>query len=258
MLILLPQQIHEPSQEARNIVEKISFQCRVPAISIGVLHDGKRAYTSNVGTRNVDTGEAPDGDTIYTLCSISKTFVSAALGILVDEGKMEWDHPVGKYLPEFRTDGDRTIPEEATFNDFLRHSSGLADPVVTMLGPSGKVLVPQRDFIGVVNETPTMDAKGQPYFNRTWKYSNVAYGLLTLVIEKLSGVSYAKFLQDKIFTPLEMHHTTVSEEQLKNSNNVAQSYAKLSDESWHKLDHEWTSENNSPILGMIGVRSSGK
>lgn len=213
--------------------------------------------TDSVGVRDVETGQAPDGDTIYTLCSISKTFVSAALGILVDQGKMDWADPVAKHLPDFRTADDSPTAKEATFNDFLRHTSGLADPVVTLLAPNGKVLVPQNDLLGVVYDTPTMDAEGKPYFNSTWKYSNVAYGLLTLVIEKLSGVSYATFIQDNILTPLGMDHTAISEAQVKGSNNVAQSYAELSDGTWHKLDHEWTSEKNSPILGMIGIRSSG-
>lgn len=259
MLIPLSEQNAQSFAEAKKTTEKIRSLCRVPAISIGVLHNGKLVCTDSVGLRDMDTAQQPDGDTIYTLCSISKTFVSAALGILVDQGKMEWDDPVGKYLPGFRTDGgDPTVAEKATFNDFLRHSSGLADPVVTLLGPNGTVLVPQSDLINVVNETPTTDAEGKPYFNNTWKYSNVAYGLLTLVVEKLSGVSYAQFIQDNILTPLRMDHTAVSEEQVTNSNNIAKSYAKLSDGSWHKLEHEWTSEKNSPILGMIGIRSSGK
>lgn len=258
MLIPITKQTRQSFTEAHELVEKIRSHCRVPAISIGILHDGKVVFTDSVGLRDVDTAQKPDADTSYTLCSISKTLVSAALGILVDQGKLKWTDPVGKYLPDFRTQGDHKIAEEATFNDFLRHSSGLADPVVTLLGPNGKVLVPQRDLIGVVNETPTTDPEGQPYFNRTWRYSNVAYGMLTLVVEKLSGTCYAEFLLDNILAPLGMDHTIVTEEQLQNSDNVAHSYAKLSDDSWHKLEHEWTSEKNSPILGMIGARSSGE
>ncbi|KAJ4386490.1 hypothetical protein N0V93_009387 [Gnomoniopsis smithogilvyi] len=242
--------------EARKIAEKIRSLCRVPAISIGVLHRGKLAFTDSVGVRDVGTDQKPDGDTIYTLCSISKTFVAAALGILVDQGKMDWADPVGKYLPGFRTEGDPTVAEKATFNDFLRHTSGLADPVVTLLGPNGTVLVSKSGLLDVVNETPTKDSEGKPYFNTTWKYSNVAYGMLTLVVEKLSGVSYADFVQDNILTPLRMDHTAVSNEQVESSNNVAKSYAKLSDDSLHELKYEWTSKENSPILGMIGIRSS--
>lgn len=257
MLIDPSEQTCKSFLDAHEKIERIKSLCRVPAISVGILHEGKYILTDSVGVRDVETQQKPDGDTIYTLCSISKTFVSAALAILVDQGKMEWADPVAKHLPEFRTADDSTTAKEATFNDFLRHTSGLADPVVTLLAPNGKVLVPQSGLLDVVNDTPTTDSEGEPYFNSTWKYSNVAYGLLTLVIEKLSGVSYAKFVQDNILTPLGMNHTAISEAQVKGSNNVAHPYAELSDGSWHRLDHEWTSEENSPILGMIGIRSSG-
>ncbi|KAJ4416304.1 hypothetical protein N0V82_006834 [Gnomoniopsis sp. IMI 355080] len=260
-MMLMPLSKQEPQSfvEAKKEAKKIRDLCKVPAISIGVLHEGKLVLTDSVGFRDRDAGaeEEPDGDTIYTLCSISKTFVSAALGILVDQGKMEWDDPVGKYLPDFQTQGDPTVAEKATFNDFLRHTSGLADPVVTLLGPNGTVLVGKNDLTNVVNKTPTVDSEGKPYFNNTWKYSNVAYGLLTLVVEKLSGVPYAQFVQDNILTPLGMDHTAVSKERVnKWKGNIANSYAQLSDDSWHKLEHEWTDEENGPILGMIGIRSS--
>lgn len=258
VLIPISTQIYQSFLEASENVEQIRSLCRVPAISFGILLEGKTIYTGSVGQRDMCTGERPDGDTLYTLCSVSKTFVSASIGILVDQGKMAWEDPVGDYLPEFRTTkGDLRVAKEATFNDFLRHSSGLVDPVVTMLGPHGTVLVPEKDFIGVANETPTADANGNPYFNRTWKYSNVAYGMMTLVVERISGVSYAEFVQANILNPLGMRHTAISEKQLETAKNVAHPYAQLSDRSWHRLSHEWTSEKNSPVLGMIGIRSSG-
>jgi CubicO group peptidase (beta-lactamase class C family) len=103
----------------------------------------------------VDDPAPPNDETLYTLCSISKAFVSAAVGILVEDGKLDWADPVGKYLPEFKPNGDPRVATEATFNDFLRHSGGLSNPVITMLAQEGKVLVQQRDFIELVNEART-------------------------------------------------------------------------------------------------------
>lgn len=257
MLIEILQKLRQSLEETRKTADQIRELCRVPAISIGVLHEGEVVFTGSVGMRDMNTQEAPDAESLYTVCSISKTFVSAALGILVHERKIKWTDPVGSYLPEFQAKGDPRIAKEATFNDFLRHSSGLADAIVRLLGPQGKVLVSKKEFIDVVNETPT-NFQGHPAFNRDWVYSNVAYGLLTLVIEKIEGIPYAQFIEDRILTPLGMVDTVVSKQQLKSSRNVAQSYAQLSDNSWHRLDHEWTDESNSPLLGMVGVRSSGK
>lgn len=236
---------------------EVKSLCRVPSISIGILLEGEVVFTGSVGERDVSSHELVNEETLYSICSISKTFVSASIGILVDEGKLQWTDPVGQYLPDFRPRGDSRVAEEATFNDFLRHSSGLANPVVTILGPSGKVIVPQEDFISVANETPT-EYEGNPCFNRSWMYSNLGYGLMTLVIERVSGASFAQFVQDRILNHLGMTSTAVSESQVTSMENKAVPYAQLSNGTWHKLDHEWTSEKNSPVLGMVGIRSSVK
>lgn len=249
--------LRERLEGALEAVRAVKSLCRVPSISIGILHEGEVVFTGGVGERDVSSHELVNEETMCTLCSISKTFVSAAIGILVDEGKLQWTDPVGQYLPGFKPLGDSRVAEEATFNDFLRHSSGLANPVVTILGPSGKVIVPQKDFISVANQTPT-DYEGKQRFNQSWMYSNLGYGLMTLVIERVTGASFAQFVQDRILNPLGMTFTAVGESQVTSMENKAAPYAHISDGTWHKLDHEWTSDKNSPVLGMVGIRSSVK
>lgn len=74
----------------------------MPSISIGILHEGEVIFTGSVGEQDVSSHEPANEETLYSICSISKTFVSAAIGILVDEGKLQWTDPVGRYLPEFK------------------------------------------------------------------------------------------------------------------------------------------------------------
>jgi len=231
----------------------------VGSISIGILHEGEVLFTGSTGYRDVDKEEKPDPHTLYTLCSICKSFVAAAVGILVDRGSCQWTDPVGPYLPEFKPKGDPRVASEATFNDFLRHSGGLANPVVTILGPEGKVLVPEKDFINVLNETPTGSERFGPFFNASWEYSNVAYGLVALVIERISGKRYADFVSEEILKPLGMNDTVVYKSQVATSSNLARPYVRLSDGLWLKQpEHEWTDDLNSPILAMFGIRSSVK
>jgi hypothetical protein len=239
------------------IVEDIRKKCGVGSISVGVLHQGEVLFTGSTGYRDVVKQEKPDTHTLYTLCSISKSFVAAAVGILVDQGKCKWTDPVGPYLPEFKTKGDSRVATEATFNDFLRHSGGLANPIVNIIGPEGKVLVPEREFISVLNDTPTGSESFGSYFNATWEYSNVGYGLVGLVIERLSGKRYADFVTEEILKPLGMNDTVVHTSQLSLNGNVARSFVRLSDGSWFEQpEHEWTDELNTPLLAMIGIRSS--
>jgi CubicO group peptidase (beta-lactamase class C family) len=122
-----------------------------------VVHHGELVLTRSFGALDprVENPVLPNHETLYTLCSISKTLVSAAVGILVEEGKLKWTDAVGAYLPEFKPKDDHRVATKATFNDFLRHSGGLSNPVITILAQEGKVLVPQRDFIELVNDAPT-------------------------------------------------------------------------------------------------------
>jgi CubicO group peptidase (beta-lactamase class C family) len=117
--------------------------------------------------------------------------------------------------------------------------------------------VSQEEFIRVLNDTPTGSKDFGPYFNATWEYSNVAYGLVGLVIERLSGQRYADFVTEEILKPLGMNDTVVHKSQLALNNNVARSFVRLSDGSWFaQPEHEWTDELNTPLLAMIGIRSS--
>ncbi|KAK5659348.1 hypothetical protein OQA88_1441 [Cercophora sp. LCS_1] len=246
--------------EALNGIEEIRKICQVPSMSLGVLHQGSVLWTNGIGALDprLEAENPPNNETLYTLCSISKVFVSACIGILVDEGKMDWSNTVGSHLHDFKPNGDQRVTTEATFNDFLRHSGGLSNPVSTILAQGGKVLVPQRDFIELVNDAPT-EVGGQPCFNRGFHYSNIAYGLMTIVIERLSGISFAEFLQKRVLDPLGMRNTAVFKVRVaENSSNVAHAFAQLDDGTWSFLDHEWTSEDNSPVLGMVGIRSSVK
>ncbi|KAL9097431.1 MAG: hypothetical protein Q9165_000327 [Trypethelium subeluteriae] len=192
----------------------------------------------------------PDADTLYMLCSISKLFVVACVGILVDEGKLDWNRPVSEFLPGFETANNSKISESATFVDILRHTAGLSNPVVSILGPYGKVLLHEKDFMEAVNDAPANTG------DWTWEYSNIGYGIVAMVIQHVSGMRYSQFLRAKILEPLGMHSTAVTEEEVKRSTNIAFPYVQLENDAWEKLDYEWTSENNTPVLAAFGVRSS--
>lgn len=236
-------------------MEQIRRLCQVPSISCGVIHEGQVIFDGGIGFgKNDSKDETPDPKSLYTLSSLSKTFVTAAFGILVHEQRIAWDDPVNKHLPEF-------VPKDpdvanATFNEVLHHSSGLDNPVVNLVGPYGKVIAAQKDFVHVLNDTPT--SRDGNSFHDQWVYSNVAHGLVTLVIEKVSHMSFAQFVQTKILDPLGMKHTAVTESRVAEIANVAQSYVQLDSGKWEKIDHEWTRGDNAPILGMIGIRSSIK
>lgn len=240
------------------MVQETLGLCGVGSITFAVMHHGRSIFTDHVGYRDVCTKEEPDARTLHTLCSIAKSFVVVAFAILVDRGECKFTDPVGSYLPEFKAKGDILVSSEANFFDFFRHSGGLDNPVVTLLGPGGKVLVPEEDFINLLNDTPTGNHIAGTYYNRHWVYSNVAYGLVAMVIERISGKRYSDFVWEEILEPLNMLDTAVSRSHLaERKGNIAQPFVRLSDGTWCKQpEHEWTDERNTPVLAIIGIRSS--
>ncbi len=149
-----------------------------------------------------------NSDAIYLLSSLSKGFVSAAAGIEVNDGKIDWLTPLSTVLPGFNPMGDSEIHKNGTMRDFLRHSSGLSCPQILMLGPRGTLINDEDDFIPLMNAAPTEDEDGQRY-NRWWIYNNCGYGLLALALQKLYKQRYTDLIQHRILDPLKMTRTTV-------------------------------------------------
>ena len=96
----------------------------VPGIAVAVVKDGKVIHAKGYGVRSLNSKLAVDANTDFGIASNSKAFTVAALGILVDEGKLKWDDKVTDYIPEFRM-YNPYVTEEFTIRDLLTHRSGL-------------------------------------------------------------------------------------------------------------------------------------
>ena len=97
----------------------------MPGFSLAVVKDDKVVFAKGYGVRELGKAEAVDADTLFAIASNTKAFTSAALAVLVDEGKLKWDDPVSKYLPSFQL-YDPFVTREITVRDLLSHRSGLA------------------------------------------------------------------------------------------------------------------------------------
>jgi CubicO group peptidase (beta-lactamase class C family) len=122
--------------------------CSVPSISLGILHYGEVIHMESCGFRDVEESLPANPDTIYLLSSLSKGFLSAAVGVAVSEGKMAWKTPLSHYIPEFKHP-DPAVCEKANLNDFLRHSTGLSSPQLLVLGPRGTLIHPEKGLCSI-------------------------------------------------------------------------------------------------------------
>ncbi len=97
---------------------------QVPGMAVGIIKDGKLIYAKGYGVRELGKAAQVDADTLFQIGSNTKAFTTAALAMLVDEGKIHWDDRVIDYLPQFRM-YDPYVTREFRIRDLLTHRSGL-------------------------------------------------------------------------------------------------------------------------------------
>src|SRR3990167_3481579 len=106
------------------LVERTLKTFDVPGIAVAIVKDGKIVHAKGYGVKSILTNQKVDANTLFGIASNSKAFTSTALAMLVDEGKINWDDKVIKYLPNFKMYNDY-VTNEFTIRDLLTHRSGL-------------------------------------------------------------------------------------------------------------------------------------
>ena len=172
-----------------------------PSVEIAVVRDGAFVYQKGFGVRNVEDAIPPDATTRYPIGSNTKQFTAAAILMLQDQGKLNVDDRLAKYLPE--------IPHarEVTLRNLLMHTGGYAEfTEIETFDEIGARPATPAQVVGSVVKRPLGFKPGTKR-----QYSNTGYMLLQMVIERLSGMTYADFLQRRIFEPVGMSSTYVRE-----------------------------------------------
>lgn len=162
---------------------------------------GKIVYQNALGYANYKTKETLDIDDAFQLASVTKPITATAVLMLVDEGKLSLDDSLQKFFPEFPYEG-------ITLRLLLSHRSGLPNYMYfsDIYWPDWKKPISNYDVLKLIYEF-----KPNVYYNpdRRYNYCNTNYFILALIIEKVSGMPYEKYLKTKIFTPLHMSHTSI-------------------------------------------------
>lgn len=165
----------------------------VPAASIAITRDGQIVYAKAYGLQRA--GQPASEDAKYPIGSVSKQFTAAAILILADEGKLNLDDPVGKYLPALTRGNDVTIRQ------LLAHTAGYRDYWPQEYGFSDTLSPIEPNAI--LQRWATKPLDFEPGTRR--QYSNTGYVAAGLIVEKVSGQSLNAFLRDRIFSRLGMN-----------------------------------------------------
>lgn len=181
-------------------IEQARAAWGVPGVAVAVVKDDSVVFAKGFGVREVGKPDAVDARTIFAIGSSTKAFTAAAVGMMVDEGKLKLDDPAAKYLPGFEM-YDPYVSRELTVRDMLTHRSGLARG--DLLWISGLY---DRDEI----------LRRVRYIEPSWSfrarfgYQNIMYLGAGQIVAHVSGESWDDFIAERIFRPLGMTSSSTS------------------------------------------------
>lgn len=172
----------------------------LPALSIALVDDQQTIWAKGFGFADPDGRVAATDGTVYRVGSVSKLFTDIAIMQLVEQGKLELDAPVSRYLPEFQPRNPFGTP--VTLRQLMAHRSGLVrePPVGSYFDPDEPALARS---IASLNETALVYAPGE----RT-KYSNAGIAAVGYVLERAQGEPFAQALKHAVLDPLGMSHSS--------------------------------------------------
>jgi CubicO group peptidase (beta-lactamase class C family) len=187
----------------------------VPGVALGVIKDGHVLVARGFGLRDVEQKLPVTPRTLMAIGSNTKSFTVVLLGMLVDEGKLEWDRPILAYLPDFRL-WDEYATTHITARDLVTHRSGLPRHDLVWYGRSysRKGLYDRLRHL-----EPTVS------FREKWQYQNLMYMTAGYLAERLSGRSWEELIRERIFTPLGMTRSNTSVTDLPKADDFAYAYA---------------------------------
>lgn len=191
----------------------------VPGISVAVVKDGQVVLAKGYGVRSLATREPMDANTLVGIASNTKVFTASALGLLVDEGKLRWDDKVTDYIPEFRM-YDPYVTAEFTVRDLLTHRSGLG------LGAGDLMMFPDSADFTVKDVIHNLRYfKPVTSFRSRFDYDNNLYLVAGEVVARVSGQSWADFVEARLLRPLGMSRSAALYARLPDPTNVIDAHA---------------------------------
>jgi len=201
------------------VVERARAQFEVPGMAVAVVKDGAVAVVKGYGVRKLGESAPVTPHSLFRIASNTKAFTTAALSMLVDEGKIHWDDHVIDYLPAFQM-YDPYVTREMTIRDLLTHRSGLG------LGAGDLMFWPATDLTRDEIIRRIRFLKPVTSFRSRYAYDNLLYLVAGQIIPAVTGKSWDDFVKERIFAPLGMTSTNASTAALVAAADVAMPHAR--------------------------------
>ncbi|MGB8952457.1 MAG: serine hydrolase [Candidatus Aminicenantales bacterium] len=194
-------------------IESARQEWKIPGMAVAIVKEDRIVLAKGYGVKEFSKPDKVDEKTLFAIASNTKAFTAAALGILVDEGKISWDDRVRRYLPYFKL-YDPYVTEEMRIRDLICHRSGLGTF-------SGDLLWYETPYSTEEVIRRAQYLKPAFGFRAGYGYSNIMFMAAGEIVAAVTGMKWKDFVAERIFTPLGMTSTNVGTTDLKKYENVA-------------------------------------
>lgn len=216
-----------------------------PGCVVGVARRGDIIFERGYGSANLEFNLPLTATSVLEAGSVSKQFTAAAVMLLAKDGKLSIDDRAKKYLPELNESAN-----DVTIRQLLNHTNGIRDwgDVVALGGwPRGTRVMTQARVLDVLSRQSELNyAPGTQ-----WSYNTGGYNLLAMIVERVSGKSFAEFTRERILQPTGMTHSSWHDDMTRVVKNRASAYEKEKD-GWHIDDDVEQIVGNCCLLTTVG------
>lgn len=217
-----------------------------PGCAVAVSRDGQQVMTRAFGMANLEYDIPNTGETVFEPGSVSKQFTAAATVMLALDGAISLDDDIRKYLPELPDYG-----EPITVRMLLNHTSGLRDwGSIAGIGGWDRTtrIHTHKHMLDIASRQKALNYEPGQYYS----YTNTGYNLQAVLVERVSGMSFEEFSQERIFKPLGMTHTQWRDDFTEIVENRSVGYVKGDDDEWHMLMPFENVHGNGGLLTTVG------
>lgn len=194
---------------------------KIPGIGVGVISNEETLIEKGYGFRNLQKKLPVTEKTLFAIGSCSKAFTACLLAQLADQGKIKWDDPVIKYIPELRFK-DWNTTQQVSIRDLIAHRTGLARyDTLWYYNPQ----ISSEEFLQRLAHFEFAYPLREKFL-----YNNWTYALAGIALKRITGQSWDQRLKSEIFIPLKMNDSNSSIEDTQKSNNFATPYTIIDDE----------------------------
>ncbi len=200
-------------------IREAMAEWKIPGLAIAVVKDGEVILSKGYGYRDADEELPVTPRTLFAIGSITKSFTVTLLGMIEDEGKVDWDEPVRSYLPDFEL-SDEVATEYMTPRDLVTHRSGLPRHDVLWYGSP---LTRRELYERLRHIEPNRE------FREVFQYQNLMYMTAGYLAGQIAGRNWEALVAERIFEPLDMSRSNFSVEDSQKDDDFAYPHTEIDD-----------------------------